>query len=70
MVKEDFVHQANFSREECQVGLVCRVKRDARWHLGRIVQVHETPTGLKLYRFKSDNGMVYSLNTREELRRP
>ena len=59
--------EPDFSVEECVVGLECHVRMGKMWHTGKIVKVHSTDGGLRLYRFQSPK--LYDLVTRAELRR-
>lgn len=57
------VPEPDFTKAECVVGLECRIRRSN----GVIVKVHQTDTGLQLYRFRSTS--LYVLVTRDEIKR-
>lgn len=59
--------EPEFTKAECVVGLECRVRKDKKWHTGKIVRIHQTDTGLQLYRFLSVD--LYILVTRDELKK-
>ena len=59
--------EPELTRAECVVGLECRIRVGRTWHTGRIVQVHSTDGGLRLYRFQSPS--IYTLVIRDELKR-
>lgn len=60
--------EPDFTKAECVVGLECRIRKDKKWYVGRIERIHQTDTGLQLYRFLSAD--MYALVTRDELRKP